>query len=256
MSGWIKIHRKIKDHWIFTERRVYSKFEAWNYILLSCAFEDRRIMTGTHLIDVKRGQLITTEAILMDRFQWSKSKLRTFLKILIDDEMIIRESDRKKTILTVVKYEDYQVQETIIIQDPEKPKTQKKPTEQKTNTIDQRKEKFKNDLQEFVSMYDQSLISKFFDYWSELNKSGTKMKWELQQTFQLNLRLSTWARNDRNYNNSKTPQNGTKKPNADDLLEQQRNSILGEIFPETQSDDSRGGGSGFEAGYTQHEEVE
>ena len=32
MSGWIKIHRSITNHWLYTEKRVFSKFEAWNDI--------------------------------------------------------------------------------------------------------------------------------------------------------------------------------------------------------------------------------
>ena len=44
----------------------------------------------------------------------------------------------------------------------------------------------------------------FINYWSERNKSGTKMKWELQQTFQIEKRLYTWKRNSKsNFKNNK-----------------------------------------------------
>ncbi len=33
---------------------------------------------------------------------------------------------------------------------------------------------------------------KFINYWSELNKSGTKQRWELEKTFELKKRLITW----------------------------------------------------------------
>lgn len=255
MSGWIKIHRKIKDHWLFTEKRVYSKFEAWNFILLSCAFNDRKVVTGTHLIDIKRGQYMTTETVLMNEFQWSKSKLRSFLRLLERDEMILKESDRKKTIITVIKYEDYQIHELNDIPDPEKPKVEKPKPQPKVNDLEKRKQAFKDQLSEYLTFYGPQMIESFFNYWSEPNRSQTKMKFELQQTFHLAMRLSTWQKNDSKFSNNKT-QNGTKKPNADDLLEQQRNSILKGFNGQTTFYDSGNSSDGFEGDFTEHEEIE
>ena len=39
------------------------------------------------------------------------------------------------------------------------------------------------------------LVSDFINYWTEKNKSETKMKWEMQQTFQISRRLLTWKKN-------------------------------------------------------------
>ena len=38
-------------------------------------------------------------------------------------------------------------------------------------------------------------VEKFISYWTEKNKSKTKMKWEMQETFQIGKRLLTWKRN-------------------------------------------------------------
>jgi len=38
MSGWIKVHRKVQDHWIFKEQREFSRFEAWLDMLLCLSF--------------------------------------------------------------------------------------------------------------------------------------------------------------------------------------------------------------------------
>lgn len=47
--------------------------------------------------------------------------------------------------------------------------------------------------------------SKFFDYWSETNKSKTKMKFETQPTWELKLRLKRWNKMSKNiFNNSKS----------------------------------------------------
>ena len=38
-------------------------------------------------------------------------------------------------------------------------------------------------------------VKKFVNYWTEKNKSGTKQKWELQKTFEVQRRLATWFGN-------------------------------------------------------------
>lgn len=38
-------------------------------------------------------------------------------------------------------------------------------------------------------------IKEFFEYWSELNKSGTKMRWESEKFFDLSRRMATWLKN-------------------------------------------------------------
>ena len=37
------------------------------------------------------------------------------------------------------------------------------------------------------------MIRAFFDYWSELNKSETKMRFETNKTWEVAKRLATWA---------------------------------------------------------------
>lgn len=40
----------------------------------------------------------------------------------------------------------------------------------------------------------QELV-KFISYWTERNKSGTKVRWQLEKTFEVGRRLATWFRN-------------------------------------------------------------
>lgn len=60
-----------------------------------------------------------------------------------------------------------------------------------------RKEVFYQSLIPFVGKYPKEMIRAFFDYWSELNKSGTKMRYELEKTWELQKRLATWANRER-----------------------------------------------------------
>lgn len=56
-----------------------------------------------------------------------------------------------------------------------------------------RKEAFYKSLIPYVDKYGKDMIRAFYDYWTELNKSETKMRFELQKTWEVSKRLATWA---------------------------------------------------------------
>lgn len=56
-----------------------------------------------------------------------------------------------------------------------------------------RRDVFYQSLIPYVERYGKEMIRAFFDYWSELNKSETKMKFETNQTWEVAKRLATWA---------------------------------------------------------------
>lgn len=49
----------------------------------------------------------------------------------------------------------------------------------------------------YVATYGKEMIRDFYDYWSETNKSKTKMRWETEKTWVVNLRLRRWADNNK-----------------------------------------------------------
>ena len=66
--------------------------------------------------------------------------------------------------------------------------------------------KIANKFSEKTSMPKDMMIKelrKFKSYWSELNGSGKKQRWQLQQTFQLQRRLITWFKNGQEFRNNK-----------------------------------------------------
>lgn len=60
-----------------------------------------------------------------------------------------------------------------------------------------RKKELYNSLIPFVDKYPKPMIRAFFDYWSELNRAGKRMKFELERTWELPKRLATWAARER-----------------------------------------------------------
>ena len=75
----------------------------------------------------------------------------------------------------------------------------RKEIERKKKLMEGRRVEFYNSLVPYVQMYGKAMVRNFFDYWSEPNKSGTQMRYELERTWSLNLRLAYWSRNKKNY---------------------------------------------------------
>lgn len=78
----------------------------------------------------------------------------------------------------------------------------KKEAKASSSSIEKRKKKFYEELVPYVGTYPKEMIRKFYDYWSEMNKSGTKMRYELEKTWELPKRLNKWASNQKVVNKS------------------------------------------------------
>lgn len=48
-------------------------------------------------------------------------------------------------------------------------------------------------------MYYPELVQEFIDYWTEKNHSGTRMKFELEKTFEIERRISRWIKNHKDW---------------------------------------------------------
>lgn len=107
-NGWISLHRSIQNHWLFQEKRKFSKFEAWVDLLLLVNHADGKTLFREELVTVKRGQHVTSIRKLCDRWGWSNNKVKNFFTVLEEENMLQVQSDSKKTLVTVVNYEVYQ----------------------------------------------------------------------------------------------------------------------------------------------------
>lgn len=110
-KGWISIHRKLQHHWLWGDK-PFSKGQAWIDLLMSANHEDCKFLLGSQLVDAKKGDVITSEVKLMDKWGWSKAKVRAFLTLLEKDSMIIKKTDSKKTTLSLTNYGVWQDSQT------------------------------------------------------------------------------------------------------------------------------------------------
>jgi len=76
-------------------------------------------------------------------------------------------------------------------------------TETETEKIGKQTQKFKAEILSFKANYPDKLLEAFFEFWSEPNGSRTKMRYQMQKTWDLGRRLKRWANNDKNFKNQK-----------------------------------------------------
>ena len=127
--------------------------------------------------------------------------------------MIELKNETQTTRLKVCKYEDYQetekesetqtkrkrnANETHLTPIKESNNNNKEIIDSKAN-LEIRTLAFKNSLIPFKQKYPIDMLKDFFGYWTEPNKSNTKLKFELQQTWSISRRLETWAKNDKTF---------------------------------------------------------
>lgn len=105
MSGWIKMHRDAEDHWISKDM---AKLGRWVTLLWMANHEDKKVLIGNQLVELKRGQFVASNSFLAKRWDTSERTVLRFLELLEKDGMLHRYTHRKVTIITICNYEKYQ----------------------------------------------------------------------------------------------------------------------------------------------------
>jgi hypothetical protein len=66
-------------------------------------------------------------------------------------------------------------------------------------TIEERKQKFAISLNPYLEKYGREFLNDFYLYWTEPTLNNKKLKYELEKTWSLDRRLSTWETNAKKY---------------------------------------------------------
>ena len=107
-SGWVIIHRKIEENFLYF-LEPFTKAQAWIDLILNANHKDTSINIRGNIIKIKRGQLGWSEVTMAKRWKWSKNKVRRFLKLLETEQQTIQQKYRSiTTITTILNYNNYQ----------------------------------------------------------------------------------------------------------------------------------------------------
>lgn len=107
-GGWIKLHRKLQDCWIWNEKEPFDKRSAWTDLLLSAMHSDKKRLIDNEVEIIKRGSFMTSVVKLSERWKWSRGKVNRFLELLESEQMITTKRTTRGTLITIVNYEVYQ----------------------------------------------------------------------------------------------------------------------------------------------------
>lgn len=105
-NGWIKLHRRIRKHWIWDNPEY---FRAWIDMLLIANHHEKKRLYKTELCTIKRGEFPTSLRKLSVRWGWSIGKIRRFILLLKNDRMIDTQTDTGFTLIKISNYDKYQL---------------------------------------------------------------------------------------------------------------------------------------------------
>ena len=195
MQGYIKLHRKILDNGVFADAELLKVF-VW------CILKANTTPNVVYGRKVDVGEFITGRITASEELHLKPSTIYKRLQRLKAQGYIDISSTTKNSLITVVNYKSYQLDD--------KPK--------KKRNLDTVTNKFLMEVSAFKELYSIEMLEAFIDYWTEPNKSKTKLRYELQKTFDIARRLKTWSKNESKF--------GTKKNNVMDTWQSVRNEML------------------------------
>ena len=160
MIGWIKLHRQLCEHKLWT-CEPFTRGQAWVDLLLLANHEDGFFYLRDHKIEVKRGQVGWSILKLSLRWGWSRSKTTKFVNDLEKEQQVIQQQSKSTSILTIINYEQYQEKEQQSIQQKDNRKTTER-QQKDTNKNDKNEENEKNDkkLEEVITINPIPKVSK------------------------------------------------------------------------------------------------
>jgi len=97
------------DNPLYKQKRKFSKFEAWIDILLSVNHREGKVLIDYSVETVNRGEFITSEVKLANKWNWDRKTVRKFLTLLQQEEMILKSSTKRWTSITVINWDKYQL---------------------------------------------------------------------------------------------------------------------------------------------------
>jgi hypothetical protein len=199
MKGWIKLHRKLTDWEWYDHIPTYRLF---THLLLTVNHVDKKWRGQT----IKAGSRVAGRLCLSAETGLTQRQVRTAIKNLETTREVTREKTSKGTVFTIVSWGEYQ--ETTSETTKERPTNDQQTTSKRPQLKNDKnirsKEIFKEQVFKYSVQYSFEMLNDFFLYWSEKKPNGKKMKWEMERTWDLNLRLQRWSKNEKKFNGSKT----------------------------------------------------
>lgn len=123
-TSYIKLFRKLLNSPIFENEKA---LKIWIWCLLKATYKERIQLVGQTEVKLKKGQFVFGRKKAAEELQMTESTIYKYIKLLEKLQMINVNSNNKFSVVTVEKWEDYQVEEL-------KDNNKKTTKEQQSNT--------------------------------------------------------------------------------------------------------------------------
>lgn len=107
-KSWIKLYRNLLYSPIFENEKG---LKIWIWCLLKATHTDRNQLVGQQIIELKKGQFVFGRKKASEELKMTESVIYKYVKLLEKLEMISIESNNKFSVITVEKWEDYQLED-------------------------------------------------------------------------------------------------------------------------------------------------
>lgn len=194
-KGFIKLQREILDWEWYHDNNT---FRLMIHLLLKSNYMTKKWQGNS----INPGELITSIGNLSKDLKLTENVIRTSLKKLIKSKYINKQSTNKFTKIILLHSELYEGLANIndnqktnkitnkIQSNHNQITTTKK--EKKEKEIVERKEIFKTKIFKFQNQFSLEIINSFYNYWTEENEQTGRLKFENEEYFNFETRLSNW----------------------------------------------------------------
>jgi len=111
MEGYVRISRKIIDNPMYFQEE-FTRTQAWIDLIMIANYKPGFFRVRGIKVEIKRGQVGYTANNLALRWRWSKGKVIRYLNELENDKQIEMQKDNVTTLITILKYNQFQTDGT------------------------------------------------------------------------------------------------------------------------------------------------
>lgn len=158
-EGWIKLHRKIWDNPIVTKDADH--LAVWIWLLTNATHRERDIVFAGKRSKIVPGEVVCGRKMIAEETGVCESKVNRILQAFKSEQQIEQRTDRQKSVISIVRWDEYQKSEQ---QNEQRLNNDRTTSEQRVNTIQECKiDKNERSLSLLRTWNDENVSEKYRD---------------------------------------------------------------------------------------------
>ena len=107
-TSYIKLFRKLLNSPIFENEKA---LKIWIWCLLKAAHKKREQLVGQQIVNLEKGEFVFGRKQASEELKMTESTIYKYIKLLEKLQMIKIKSNNKFSVVSIEKWEDYQIEE-------------------------------------------------------------------------------------------------------------------------------------------------